>query len=315
MPPVTNQNPEKKNKRMAAMEAGVYELERWLMDIMEQGLATIEQLPSHHWDDFAASMVNAKLGGIARKIRLIKQQFSLENWPEKIMAELAELFLFTQAFQRFDTLSSAQQKELLTLGGVTIKKEEVLQQAGVTDHWLVIGQRFSTEEKLQVRRTWLLGEQSQNYALLLDFAWGNQGFNDNWIVGSALHAEIVYYPAAYLQRALIKRFEPSSEPFNGLIGFVDFSTFAQSYAQAVSANPWLYHFPCLLDQVIPVFDQQHFLLVDQNRDQLPLGAKDLDGWKILAISTGHPIKVFGEWNGQFISLLSAVHDQRLIGFN
>lgn len=299
---------------MSMMEAGVQELERWLIDLMEQGLATIEKLPSKQWDDFAASMVDAKLSGIARKIRLIKQHFSTENWPDKIMAELAELFLFTQAFQRFDTLSDPQQRELLTIAGVTIKKEMVLLQAGVQDHWLVIGQRLSYEEKLQVRRTWLLGEKSQNYALLLDFSWGKQGFTNNWLVGSAIHAEIVYYPAAFPQRALIKKFENSSDPFDGFTGFADFATFAHAYAEAINANPWLLQFPCLLDQVIPLYDQQRFLVVDQHQKQLNMVAKDLDGWKALAISGGHPIKIFGEWNGQTLSLLSAVYDQRLISF-
>ena len=208
------------DKRMQQMEAGVYDLERWLTDLMEQGLASIEKLPSKQWDDFAAKMVDAKLGGIARKIRLIKQLFQTDNWPEKVMKELAELFLFTQAFQRFDTLSAKIQKELLTIAGVSIKKEEVLQQAGIKDHWLIVGQRTYTEEKLQVRRTWLLGEKSQHYALLLDFAWGRQDFADKWTVGSAIVAEVVYYPGAYDQRALIKKFELSLEPFDGFIGFL-----------------------------------------------------------------------------------------------
>ena len=93
------------------MEAGVHDLERWLTDLMEQGLASIEKLPSKQWDDFAAKMVDAKLGGIARKIRLIKQLFQTDNWPEKVMEALAELFLFAQSFQRFDSLSTKIQKE------------------------------------------------------------------------------------------------------------------------------------------------------------------------------------------------------------
>lgn len=309
-----NQNPEKVDKRMFIMAAGVQELERWLINLMEQGLATIEKLPSKQWDDFAASMVDAKLGRIARRIRLIKAHFADKNWATKVMAEIAELYLFTQAFQRFDTLSPPLQKELLAIAGVTVKKETLLQQTGVKDHWLVIGQRFSTEEKLQVRRTWLLGERRQDYALILDFSWGNQAFQDNWLVGSALKAEIIFYPAAYPQRAIVKQFEPFTEPFDGLNGFSDFAALANIYAQSIANNPWLAQFPCLLDQVIPVFDQQGFVLVDKNKRQLELTIKDLDGWKILAISSGQPIKVFGEWNGQSLSLLSAVHEQRLISF-
>lgn len=312
MPDSSKKQSKQKDKRVAEMEAGVLELERWLTDLMEQGLATVEKLPSKQWDDFAASMHNAKMRGIGNRIKLIKQLFSSDNWPDRMLAELAELYLFTQAFQRLDMLNTLQQQDLLTLAGVNVKKEEVLKGQGVKDHWLVIGQQFRSEEKLQVRRTWLLGEKKQDYALILDFSWGNQGFPENWVVGSAIQAEIVYYPASFPQRALIKQFEMSADPFDGFIGYADFATFAQAYADAVVANPWLYQFPCLLDQVTPVYDQGHFILVDAKRKQIPLSIQDQDGWKTLAISAGRPLKIFGEWDGQTCFLLSAVYDQRLV---
>ena len=294
------------------MSDGVRELENWLTDLINQGLATVEKLPSEFWEDFAARMVDAKLSGIGRRIRQFDQLLLLNDWHEALLMELGELHLFVQAFSKLGELPETLQQEVLVVAGVNIKKDEVLARTGMKDRWLVIGQQSGEEEKLQYRRTWLLGEKSQQMALLLDFTWGRTPFPVEWIVGSVVEGEVVYYPAAYLSRALVKQFRLSTDPFNGLSGYENLDQMIDAYARAIAANPWLRVLPCFLESVIPVYDQQKFLLVDQKGKQLPFGGLAQKNWKLIAISTGQPIHVFGEWNGRKLLLLSVVAGGRIV---
>jgi hypothetical protein len=77
-----------RDKRIAQMMQGIQDLERWLKHVMETGLAEVREYPLSYWDDFAARMVDAKLGGIARKIRLIKDYLEADNWPERLLSDL-----------------------------------------------------------------------------------------------------------------------------------------------------------------------------------------------------------------------------------
>ncbi|MBK8706266.1 MAG: SWIM zinc finger family protein [Saprospiraceae bacterium] len=84
------------DKRLAAMQAGAADLLSWLHQLIGQGLAAAE---AHHeeWDRFAARLVDAKLGSIARRLRLIHAAIGTDNWPQTVLHELADLYLFADA--------------------------------------------------------------------------------------------------------------------------------------------------------------------------------------------------------------------------
>ena len=124
-------------------------------------------------------MVDHKLGAIARRIQKIKLLLSSEHDVSNIIHEIAELYLFCRSFERIDQLSGPMRSELLQLGGKSYRKEAILKDAGQEDYWLILGVRKYAEEKLNVRRTWLLGEESRKFALILDFSWGNRDFDDS----------------------------------------------------------------------------------------------------------------------------------------
>jgi len=53
-----------------------------------------------------------------------------------------------------------------------------------------------------------------------------------------------------------------------------------------------------------ILDEENFELEIFDRDQI--------GWKLLAMSGGYPIKIFGEWTGDIFIPLSAEADDRLV---
>ncbi len=298
-----------REKRILQMSAGLAKLESWLLDLFRQGLATLEGQATSYFNDLAARMVDAKLGTLARRIRQMPLLMSEANWHEKILAELGEIYLLLRAFQRLETLPEPLQDDLLSLAGVNFKKEDILSLEAVADNWLVAGQTEEAEDgNLLARRTWLIGEATGKMVLLLDFSWGGQGFETTFRLGTVLRAEVVFYPSAWPQRAVLKQFEYSEAAFSLRNGFPALADFADAYAGALAENPWLARFPAFLEGVVPIFHQKKFVLVDALRKQLPLDVGDDLGWKLVALSCGRPIGVFGTWDGELFTPLNVVVD-------
>ncbi len=299
-------------KRLKLMANGFAALEQWLLDLVRQGLAYAEAQPSDFWEAAAAGMVDAKLGAIGARIRQWPRLFGEADWPDRLLSEIASLQLLAQAFRRRETLPAGMQYDLLGQAGVKFKKDEVLKQPGVADHWLVMGQVEGADEQLRYRRTWLLGERSQQMALLLDFAVGNRSFEMDWLPGSAIRGTLAFYPSAYPQRALVGKFSASTDPFEGLIGYADFGVFLREYAAALAANPWLNRFPALLDEVIPTWGAEGAVLVDTHRRALTVTTTNASAWRLIALGAGRPLSVFGEYDGGRLSPLAAFVDQRMV---
>ncbi|MCB9264361.1 MAG: SWIM zinc finger family protein [Lewinellaceae bacterium] len=300
------------SQRLQLMQQGGQDLEEWLLDLARHGLSAIAEQPPGLWDSFAARMVDAKLGGVARRIRNFKSLAGREDGFELLLEEMAELYLLAQSFKQLESLPQGLQEEVLSQLGVNFKKEDVLAREGVADTWLAAGQveRESEDDNLRYRRTWFLGEKSSRLALILDFAWGRQGYETQWAVGSSVQGELVFYPGAYPLRALFRKQQPSGRPFEGKLGYASIDAFAQAYAQALADNPWLQPFPCLLAEVMPVQENGQFWLVDRQKQKLPLSSEGMARWNLLAVSGGGPLSVFGEWNGKALGPLSALANGR-----
>lgn len=299
-------------KRLELMSRGVEELKAWLLDMLREGLAPLAQAPPDYWEELAARMVDAKLGSIARRIRAWPALIALPDGEQKLIEEIAAQYLYIRAFQRIKQLEPARQMDLLVNGGLNLKKDKVRQGETFQDCWLVIGSQNGEEDNLRFRRTWLLGEKQGRMALLLDFVWGRNDFTENWLVGGVFVGELVFYPSNYPLRALVKSFEWSQKPYDLPAGFETADFLTAHYAKALAANPWLFSFPCLLNQCRLVRSEANWFLIDKNRRQLALLPAGKANWKLLALSGGAPLTVFGEWDGKHFSPLSVIKEQGVI---
>lgn len=298
--------------RIRLMQTGVEELEQWLADVVRQGLSTLEEQPTSYWERTAARMTDAKLSGIAGRIRQLPELLGEQNWHEKLLEQIAELHLFVQAFRQLDSLPAPLQEEVLTLGGRSQKKEGLLKHEGIKDHWLVIGLQTGEEEQLHYRRTWLLGEQSGRYALVLDYAYGRQPFTHNWALGSAWQAELVFYRGSHPLRALVKTAQPCRQALEQLAGYPNLQAFSHAYAAALSDNPWIFTYPALLEAVSLSRDHHRPVLSDPDHRAIPVQAEDDVLWSLMALTAGQPAALFGEWNGASFAPLSVLQSGRVI---
>ena len=302
----------KQEKRIQLMDEGVAELDKWLQQLARLGLAQLANAPEE-WETLAARMVDAKLGSIARRLRICYALFQQEDWVEEVTAEIGRLYLFVRAWQRKSSLQNDQKRELLQVAGWNLRKDRILMEPGVDDNWLVLGLTSGIEEKLRYRRTWLRGERTGKYALLLDFAFGNQGFEDQWVTGSVLRGTLAYYPGQPKIRAVFKNYQSSRTPYEATAAFASLREVQTKYAEALGASPWLLSFPVLIDEVTPIYHQEEetFLLTDTESAYLTL--KPIAGnWKLIALSGGQPITCFGEYDGQSFLAISAITEGRVI---
>ncbi|MDX2241877.1 MAG: SWIM zinc finger family protein [Leptolyngbyaceae cyanobacterium bins.302] len=294
-------------QRQQKVSAGIQELRLWLEDRVRQGLATLPQESYQFWDTIAARMVDAQAAGLARHLReLGSVVHSGAGWSDRVLEQFGRLYLLMAGYDRIDTLPAAVQADLRAQIGWTMNQDEVLAGSTQTDFWLVLGQRTEDEDRLRVRRTWLQGLATNTSALLLDFAHGRQPFEQSLLPGTCLEAELGFYPSAYPLRALIKSRQEAVLLSKTPPGVESISAAIANYSRALASCPWIERFPVLLQTVTPHYQESRWYLQDQQGAVFPLSTQleTHQGWQILALSGGHPISVFGEWNGTSLFPLS-----------
>lgn len=287
--------------RYNKVTAGMQDLELWLRDLVRQGLAVAQGQPYSFWDTAAARLVDAQAPGVARMLREIGSiPHSGIGWEERLLTQLGRVYLLISGFKRLQSLPAEMQADIRTQIGWTQQSEELLTKVGVRDRWLILGQRITEEDKLRSQFLWLWGEQSQQAALILNFAYGSQPLDTSLIPGSSIDAELVFFESAYPLRSLVKIHYDAAGRVDIMPGYSSIRDMMQAYAKALARNPWIEQFPVALQAVIPVF----------NDDGSCRGVRDTDGymlstigisyqqkWQLLALSGGHAIGIFGEWNG------------------
>ncbi len=300
-------------KRLTLMQSGLKELEIWLADIFRQGIASLETQPPSFWKEASARLVDAKLGGLARRLRSIPPMLRKKNWHEQVLILLSELFLVASAYKKIEKLPVELQEDLLTLVGVNYKKENLFKHKGLFDTWLVLGSvKGLLDESLYFRRTWFCGHRFGETGFFLEFNYGSPQFNPLLKIGSAFHAEAIYYPSAFPSRLILKQPERAKTPPDlDLPGYETLSAMTQAFAKAINAFPWLSVFPCLLKGVVPVKSKKSLTLVDREGKKLPFESQEGRPWHLLAFSAGHPIDLFAEWNGEVIRPISVVNGAKI----
>ncbi len=303
-------------ERIELMSAGIDEFERWLFDLVRQGLAPARHQPFAFWDNAAARLVDAQLPGLAERVRTLPGiLYSGADWAERLLAELARGFLAVSAWRRRDDLPAEVVADLRVVLGWPRRVDEVLATGErITDRWAVAGLREEGDARLQSQRTWLVGEQSGRHALLLDFAAAGATLAAAQVVGSVVVAELAFYPGSDPGRALFTGDRSvvgtvDRLPVGDLAG--DLASGLDQFSRWLAANPFADRFPLTLGGVVPVVDGGRHLVVDPGGAALPMGG-ETDLMLLLAFSGGEPVDLFGEWDGFRFTPLSVVTGDGLV---
>ncbi|MEU9315473.1 SWIM zinc finger family protein [Streptomyces sp. NPDC048295] len=282
-------------RRAERITGGAQELEERLADLLRGGLAAADQPGYGLWEETAARMVDAQAPGLAARVReLGAVAASGPGWPVRLLEECALLHLLDSAWLGIDRLPEPLAATVRTRVGLTAPAEG----PPVRDHWLVLAQYDTPDGKIVTRRIWLHGRETGRTALLLSFGAAGRSPGLALPVGGTLDAELTPYPGAGQLRAELGRQfgvpSPAGTPPPG-----DTAAAAiEAYGHALREDPWLDAWPVALRDVIPVPSGDGWQLADASGGAaLPLAPAALSRpglWRLVALSGGAPVTVFGE---------------------
>ncbi|MGW1028040.1 SWIM zinc finger family protein [Streptomyces sp. NPDC002577] len=282
-------------KRAERITAGAVELEQRLADLLRSGVASAEQGGYALWEETAARMVDAQAPGLAARVRELGAiPSSGSGWPMRLLEECALIHLLDQGWLRRERLPESLAATVRSRVGLSAAASGT----AVRDRWLVLAQYDTADDHLTTRRIWLHGEESGHTVLLLSYGAAGRAPALALPVGLALDAEVSSYPGAGQLRAdLGEQFAPPA-PTAVRPGGVGPAQALARYGEALRDDPWLESWPVTLEGVIPAPDGDGWQLADTDgKFALPLAAPALSGsrlWRLVAVSGGAPITVFGE---------------------
>ncbi|WP_043217438.1 SWIM zinc finger family protein [Streptomyces sp. 351MFTsu5.1] len=293
-------------RRAVRITAGATELEQRLADLLRGGLAGAEQAGYGLWEETAARMVDAQAPGLASRVRELGAiPSSGPGWPVRLLEECALIHLLDQGWLRRERLPDGLASTVRSRIGLPASADG----PPLRDRWLVLAQYDTADARLTTRRIWLHGTDSGRTALLLSYGAAGRAPELALPVGLELEAEVSAYPGkGQLRAALGEQFAPPAPSATRPPG-VSTDQAAARYGEALRDDPWLESVPVTLDRVIPVPDGGSWQLADADGDSaLPLtpSARSRPGlWRLVALSGGAPVKVFGECGHRGFTPLTA----------
>jgi len=242
--------------REAAILAGLDELDIWLSDQIERGMAAFVGQCSPACKVISQRLVDAKASGLAARIESLPARlFAVSEAQRPLVAieELGQIYLIAEAYRRQDVLPEALKMDVRRTVGWTATREELLANADalrVAATWRVIAVLSEVQpDRLRRIETWLWCEDSgveHRFALLLDFVPVATGAaTSGYGVGDRIHAEMVFYPSAAPLRALIASVKSGAESTDAALNLPNWSleVALDGYEAALGVQPWIGAWP------------------------------------------------------------------------
>ena len=296
-----------RDDRVARMAAGLAELDRWLDDRVRTGLADPALARYATWDGLAARLIDAQVGGLANRVRRLAGVVGAHpQWHEQVLSELGALHLLAVSGRQMGSLPPGLADSVAAAIGWQVRQADVLAGVPLTDHWQVMGRSDVREDRIEVRRVWLRGATTGEWAMMLSFAAYGQSLDTSMVVGTQVHADVFRYPGALGLRVLVGRQHSAPVPAAVVGSTVVGSTIVAACEQvgaAVAAEPWLERYPiCVV--AAPARTGGRWVLTDEG-GSLPLVEGATGMGALLACSEGRAVPVTAEWTPRGLVPLTA----------
>ena len=300
-------------EREAAIVAGLDDLDVWLNDQVEKGMASFVVQSAKECRAIVQRLVDAKAPGLATRMdALASKLLSLpeSNRPYAAIEELGQVHLIAEAYRRQAKLPPGLVADVRhSLGWITTREalladETALRIQGI---WRVVAVLSEVQpDRLRRIETWLWleGGENRRVAVLVDFvpvASGPAG--SGYSVGDRITAELVFYPSALPLRAQIVRVSGDTRHANQDLAFPT-STLTETfghYEQALAQLPWLTAWPLTFHSA-EVRRAGESLFLAEVDDGLALRLVDSQSTTALPLARVGPIEGFGIWDGYRFTL-------------
>nr|WP_246497195.1 SWIM zinc finger family protein [Sphaerisporangium rubeum] len=290
-------------QREERVMAGLAELERWLADQIGQGLAGARRDATARWQELARRLVDAQAPGVAGVVSRLPRVLADEDWPSRLLGEYGLLHLLAVGHRHASGLPGPLRDTIRSRVGFPVSRDDVLAGELVRDVWDVLGRRDDEQDNLTSRRVWLRGRHTGRFALVLSFAPPRQPLDVSLVTGTAVDADLAFYPGASPLRALVatRRGPVPAAPPDG----TTVSGALTEIATAVAGDPWTDSWPIVLRPATPARSAGRWLLTDPPSSTpredggespgMPVHPVAGHPWRLLAVSGGRPVTVAAEW--------------------
>jgi hypothetical protein len=305
-----------REEREASVLAGLDELDLWIVDQLNLGLAGFAQRAAQSTKTLSTRLVDAKAQGLAGRIETLAAD--IYRAPEQMRGDLvferlAALSLIASAYRNQDRLPPPLKADVRRVTSWTLRREELLADPDaprLSGDWIVAATRSEVQpDKLRRLETWLLhsapAERAPAVALLIDFVPISGGpAASPFIAGEAFAGEVVFYPSATPLRAQLAT--RSSAPAQ-----VDWPVFSQglhnaltTYEAALARQPWLDYWPLGASGLtVERLSANQLALADPSGRMLPVERAQTDALTpLLGLA---PLSALFTWDGWCATLLAA----------
>jgi hypothetical protein len=299
-------------EREASIRAGLDELDTWIADALQSGLAAFMPAAGERCRKIVRRLIDAKAQGLAGLAeRLPAEVFAAPEAArsDRLIERLALLHLIACAYRNQDRLDEMAKADIRQVVGWPVTREALLADAGalrVRDRWMVVNTVAEVQaDKLRRLETWLarLGEGSPRFAVLIDFvpvSLGKAGVT--YAIGDAFEAELAFFRSAAPLRAIVATQTgpttsgvPSPRPSDDVAGAV------AHLNATLAARPWSADVPFAAHGARVVAAGAALWLTDAaGTVSLPLRQNDDD--MLLPLAGLTDINAFGCWDGHLLAL-------------
>jgi hypothetical protein len=236
--------------REASIAAGLDDLDTWLSDQIDKGLAGFAAQAVAGCRTIAQRLVDAKASGLAARLDALPSRLFAcpdADRPRRALEALGQMHLLAEAYRRQHILPPVLKADVRQAAGWTVTREALLADASaerMTGRWTVWAARSEIQpDRLRRLETWLYGQG--RFAVLIDFVPVATGAAaGGFAVGDAFDAELVFYPSPVPLRALLVRQTSGAQP-GGTLDLPDAGLGAalDGYETALAGRPWLDDYP------------------------------------------------------------------------
>jgi hypothetical protein len=157
-----------------------------------------------------------------------------------------------------------------------------------------------------------MGLDGGRLGVIVDFARPGAAFTWDLWPGNVLDAEVARFPGSVALRVLVSTRRADPAPYGAPPGWADLGQVMQARGSALASDPWLERWPVSVADVVPLRTPSGWELADRDGRRLTLSTEEATGWRLLAVSGGRPVKLFGEWQEEGLVPLSVRAHERMV---
>ena len=254
-------------RREQRVTDGLADLDRWILDQIDQGLVATGESRSTALRRLAARMVDAQAPGVAARLgELATLDDKDPDWLGELASELGAIHLLARAWAGREHLPAdlvaCARREI----GLSVASEEVLAAPGVEDRWAVVGTRDREEGRVAARDFWLCGTSTGRWGRIIAYAREAEELPTTFSPGTLVQARLHFHPGPGL-RALSRPEQPAAEPIAAWNpGALSVAGARAAWRDALAADPWADVRPLLVAGRLAADAEGHLALSPRETD-------------------------------------------------